>query len=254
MDFNPHVKLLIVVPAFNESGNIQKTLADILALGPAVSILVVDDGSQDQTAHEARSLVEQEGARGRVFVTSLPFNLGIGGAVQTGFRYCLLKGFDMMVQVDGDGQHDVSYIGKLTQPIIDNRADMVVGSRFLPPHLGYRSSLVRRLGINFFAHLISLLTGFKVSDPTSGFRAYNAKMIRLFARYYPHDFPEPEAIMVARRFGGRLVEVAVEMRKRQGGYSSIRYLRTLYYMIKVTCAVLLDMLKKNEAPEKEGGE
>ena len=121
---------------------------------------------------------------------------------------------------------------------------MTIGSRFLTPYLGYRSSFVRRVGIHFFAHLISFLTGYKVTDPTSGFRAYNRKMIRIFADYYPQDFPEPEAIMVARRYGAKVQEVPVEMRKRGYGFSSIRYLRTLYYMIKVTFAILLTKLKR----------
>jgi hypothetical protein len=128
---------------------------------------------------------------------------------------------------------------------------MVVGSRFIPPFLGYQSSFVRRIGIHFFAHLISFLTGYKVTDPTSGFRAYNQKMIRYFANHYPQDFPEPEAIVLASRIHARVTEVPVKMRQRIYGHSSIRYLRTLYYMIKVTFAILLDMMKKKEMSEYE---
>ena len=230
-----HEKILIIVPAFNESGAIQKTVEEILALKFPLSVVVIDDGSGDSTAPEARKTLAQ--------VISLPFNLGIGGAVQTGFKYALAQGFTLAVQVDGDGQHDVRYLKKLMEPILNKQADMTIGSRFLGPHSGYRSSPVRRIGIHFFAHLISFLTGYKVSDSTSGFRAYNRKMIEVFARSYPHDFPEPEAIVTARRLNAVIVEVPVEMRKRTHGNSSIRYLKTLYYMVKVTFAILLDRIK-----------
>ncbi|HLD69496.1 MAG TPA: glycosyltransferase family 2 protein [Candidatus Omnitrophota bacterium] len=229
-------KILIIVPALNESGNIQKIVEEILALPIPLVVVVVDDGSGDATACEAK----KTSAR----VISLPFNLGIGGAVQTGFKYALDKEFTLAVQVDGDGQHDVGYLQKLIEPVLKGQADMTIGSRFLSPYLGYRSSLVRRVGIHFFSHLISLLTGSKVTDPTSGFRAFNRRMIEAFARSYPHDFPEPEAIMIARRLNAVIVEVPVKMRKRAYGSSSIRYLKTLYYMVKVTFAILLNMVKK----------
>ena len=229
-------KILVIVPAYNESGSIRGVVRDLLALPFELSVLVVDDGSEDATVAEA-------GAAGAA-VVSLPFNLGIGGAVQTGFQFALEKKFTIAVQVDGDGQHDVRYLEKILEPIFKNQADLTIGSRFLPPYLGYRSSFVRRIGINFFARLISWLTHSKVTDPTSGFRAFNADLIKIFARHYPHDFPEPEAVMTARRFGARTVEVPVEMRKRERGSSSIRYLATLYYMVKVTFAILLNTLKK----------
>lgn len=228
-------KVLIVVPAFNEEKNIFKTVNEILSLKRPVSVLVISDGSRDKTVSEAKKTKAE--------VIALPFNLGIGGAVQTGFKYARDHGFDIAVQVDGDGQHDVQYLETILAPVINDEADMVIGSRFLPPHLGFQSSFVRRIGIHFFAWLISFLTGCKVTDPTSGFRAYNRKMIKIFARYYPHDFPEPEAIVVAGRYQARIKEVVVQMRKRGAGNSSIRYLKTLYYMIKVTFAILLDKLK-----------
>jgi len=228
-------RFLIIVPAYNESGNIARTVREIQSLLMPLTVLVVDDGSGDQTATEA----EQAGAA----VVSLPFNIGIGGAVQTGFQYAMEQGFSLAVQIDGDGQHDVSFLKKLIDPIVKNEADMTIGSRFLPPFIGYRSSLIRRVGIHFFAHLISFLTDYKVTDPTSGFRAFNKRMMNIFAREYPHDFPEPEAIMVARRYGARVLEVPVQMRKREAGHSSIRYLATLYYMIKVTFAILFNMVK-----------
>lgn len=229
-------KILIIVPAYNEAGNIRKTLKEILSLKLTCVVLVINDGSRDQTALEAK--------KAGVCVVSLPFNIGIGGAMQTGFQFALEENFDIAVQVDGDGQHDVAYLTKILEPVLCHQADMAVGSRFLPPNLGYQSSVIRRIGINFFARLISFLTGVKITDSTSGFRVYNRTMIKIFAQYYPHDFPEPEAIVVAKSAGAKIVEVPVVMRQRQAGRSSIRYLYTLYYMIKVTFAILLNRLKK----------
>lgn len=227
--------ILIIVPAYNESGAIIQTLKDIANCGVDVSIVVIDDGSSDRTTE----IVRKEG----VDVIRLPFNMGIGGAVQTGYRYAHDQGFDIAVQVDGDGQHDPAFLPVLLEPLLRGKADIAIGSRFLPPNLGFRSSWVRRIGIHFFARLISSLSGVRVTDPTSGFRACNRRFISLFARYYPYDFPEPEAIVVARRYGARVVEVPVQMRPRTHGISSIRYLRTLHYMVKVTFAILLDKLK-----------
>jgi glycosyltransferase involved in cell wall biosynthesis len=228
-------KILIIVPAYNEEGNIRNTIKEILSLDLTTSIIVVNDGSGDNTEEEARSAGAQ--------VLSLPFNLGIGGAVQTGFIFAKEHSFDIAVQVDGDGQHDVSYVPQLIEPLLRDEADMTVGSRFLPPYLGYQSSFIRRIGIDFFAQLISFITQYKVTDPTSGFRAYNKKMINIFAEYYPQDFPEPEAISVGGRYQARITEIPVQMRKRTSGNSSIRYFKSLYYMIKVTFAILLDKLK-----------
>ncbi|MCC6758281.1 MAG: glycosyltransferase family 2 protein [Candidatus Omnitrophica bacterium] len=248
-------KILVILPAYNESGNIGATIGELKALDFRFDVIVIDDGSKDATAAEALNA----GAR----VVSLPFNLGIGGAVQTGFLYALRNGYDIAVQVDGDGQHDAQYLKVILAPVLEEKADIAVGSRFMTedamsegmprpsgrgvgPQLSWRSSFVRRIGIRFFAWLISGLTGFSVSDPTSGFRAFNAKAVKIFAEDYPQDFPEPESIMSANRFGLRLIEVPVQMRKRAHGHSSIRYFKTLYYMIKVTIAILLNMLKKNK--------
>lgn len=230
-------KILIIIPAYNESGNIERVITEIQSLKfPLLDIVVVDDGSEDTTAQEARNF--------NVNVISHPFNLGIGSAVQTGLQFAHYKGYDLAIQVDGDGQHDPAFLGKLVEPIAGGQADMAVGSRFIKPFLGYQSSFVRRIGIHFFAYLISFLTGYKVTDPTSGFRAFNRKVIAAFSEYYPQDFPEPEAIVIAQRMGFSLIEVPVKMRERLFGYSSIRYLKTLYYMIKVTFAILLDKIKQ----------
>ncbi len=235
-------KILILIPAFNEQGNIQKVIQEIYSLNLAscfdsvsISVLVVNDGSEDSTAQEAK--------KAEALVISLPYNLGIGGAVQTGFKFANSNGYDIIARVDGDGQHDVNYIKELVDPVLKGKIDLAIGSRFLPPHLGYLSSFVRRIGIKFFSFLLSFLTEYKITDPTSGFRVYNKKMINLFADYYPQDFPEPEEIVVAGRVKARIIEIPIKMRKRISGNSSIRYLKTLYYMLKVTFAIILDKLK-----------
>lgn len=234
-NFLEQKNILVIVPAFNEQDNIQQTIKEIQSLNLPLTVLIVNDCSTDQTETEAKET--------QANVISLPFNLGIGGAVQTGFKFACERRFDIAVQIDGDNQHDVHYLNDLIRPILSNDADMTIGSRFLPPYLGYRSSFIRRVGIQFFAYLISFLTEYKVTDPTSGFRAYNKKAIEVFAEYYPQDFPEPEAIVVAGKHKLSVKEVPVQMRKRAHGNSSIRYLKTLYYMVKVTFAILLAKLK-----------
>ena len=232
--------ILIVIPAYQEEESIQGIVEEIRSKDLQLPILIVDDGSADRTAQRAK----EAGA----FVVSLPFNIGVGGAVQTGFKFAVRRGFDIVVRLDADGQHDPSDIKDLIDALLNNGADLVIASRFLPPHLGYQSSFVRRIGIQFFSSLISAIIGLKVTDPTSGFRAYSKKTIELFAEDYPQDFPEPEEMVLARKNRAKILEVPVEMRARAAGRSSIRYLTTLYYMIKVTFAVFLSTLKK-----KKGG-
>jgi len=233
------VKILIIVPAFNEGANIERTLREILAQPVPVKVLVINDGSVDGTAE----IAERVGAK----VVNLPFNLGIGGAVQAGYRYAFENDFDVAVQVDGDGQHDPVYLAQLIAPVLQGEAQMCVGSRFLEHKEGFQSSYVRRVGIGFFHFLIRVLTGLKVTDPTSGFRACGRKLIEFFAHYYPLDFPEPEAIVVVRRMGAKVVEVPVKMRARKAGKSSIGKLKSVYYMVKVTLAILLHMIKDRKA-------
>jgi len=228
-------KVLVIVPAFNEAGNVGLTVAEIRRHAPGVDILVVDDCSSDETIQEA----SQAGA----WVVSLPVNLGIGGAVQTGFRFAHERSYDIVVQIDGDGQHDASFLKDLTDVIERGQAEMAIGSRFIDKS-GFQSTLSRRIGIIFFVHLINHLTGVRISDPTSGFRAINKRLIAVFADHYPQDFPEPEAIVVAQRLKARIAEVPVKMRKRQSGHSSIGYVRSLYYMVKVTLAILLNMIRR----------
>ncbi|MBI3602292.1 MAG: glycosyltransferase family 2 protein [Candidatus Omnitrophica bacterium] len=237
-------KILIIIPAFNESGNITRTIADIKKQNLPVDILVIDDGSTDTTAQEA--------CQAGVQVISLPFNVGIGGAVQTGFQYALHYGYDMAVQFDGDGQHDASFLRKVIAPILEDQADMVVGSRFIESDGGFKSSLTRRIGIHFFVRLINTMTGLNITDPTSGFRVHNRKIIAAFAHDYPQDFPEPEAIVAAKRLGARISETAVLMRQRQGGQSSIRQFKSLYYMVKVTFAICLHLIRRQPFDETQG--
>jgi len=236
-------KLLIIIPAYNEQDNIRSTVKEIEKVGLKGTIIIIDDGSNDDTLRQSL----KTGAE----VINLPFNLGIGGAVQTGFQYADFHQFDLAVQIDADGQHDPAYVLKLIEPVINDDVDMSIGSRFIPPYLGYQSSLVRRIGIQFFARLISLITAYNVTDPTSGFRAFNKKMIKIFANDYPYDFPEPESIVVAGQFQARIKEVPVQMRKRQSGHSSIRYLKTLYYMAKVTFAILLLKIKNRKGMQTQ---
>ncbi len=238
------MRTLVVIPAYEESANIVQTVRDVMSAGYE-RVLVVDDGSTDATAERAR----EAGA----VTLRLPFNLGIGGAVQTGLLYAERHGYDLVVRIDADGQHRASDAAALCVPIVNDYTDMAIGSRFLQDE-GYKSSLVRRLGIGFFAWLISSLTRSPVTDPTSGFQAFGRRAIRVFSRCYPSDFPEPESIMVAHRYGLTVCEVPVVMRERRCGLSSIRYIRTLYYMIKVSLAIILDTVKtrRRQEPAESG--
>ncbi|MFP4369902.1 MAG: glycosyltransferase family 2 protein [Candidatus Kapaibacterium sp.] len=229
------MKVLLIIPAYNESTNITRLLVDIGRNGNIYDTLVVNDGSEDDTAVKAR----HKGAK----VLDLPMNLGIGGAVQTGYHYAYSKGYDAAVQVDGDGQHSPEFIKKLIEPIENGEADMVIGSRFIENN-GFQSSFFRRIGIGYFRGLIRFITGQSISDPTSGFRACNRAVIEAFTKYYPADYPEPESIVFLKRKKFRIKEVPVQMRERNGGISSIRAFRIPYYMIKVTLAILIDKFKK----------
>ena len=230
------------MPAYNEADSIASVVREIRATDPDIEILVVDDGSTDGTSRFAA-------AAGAV-VVRLPFNLGIGGAVQTGYQYALEHGFELAVQVDGDGQHDPSEIAKLLEPILDGSADMVVGSRFMGDR-DYRSTLGRRIGTRIFAALVSLITRQRVTDTTSGFRAVNRLGIRLFAADYPHDYPEVETTVLVHRHRLRMVEVPVSMRTRAAGQSSITLFQSIYYMIKVSLALFVGLFRRHSTPLEE---
>ena len=229
-------RTVAVVPAYNEAGAIGRVVEEIRGFDPSFDVVVVDDASSDGTAAIARA----HGAT----VLRLPFNVGIGGAVQTGFRYALREGYDRAVRLDGDGQHDASELAKLLTPLEVGEADVVIGSRFVDPAGTYRPPLARRLGIRVFARLVSLLGRQRVTDTTSGFMALDRVGIELFASEYPHDYPEVEATLVALRSGLRLSQVQVAMRERETGSSSITFVRSLYYTAKVLLALLVASLRR----------
>jgi glycosyltransferase involved in cell wall biosynthesis len=236
--------LVAIVPAWNEAEVIGIVVRDIKRVRSDIEVVVVDDASQDDTAEVA----EEHGAT----VLRLPFNVGIGGAVQTGFRYALEQGYARAVRLDGDGQHDASQIPRILAPIEEGAADLVIGSRFVDPGGTYRPPFARRMGIRVFARLVSLLGGQRVTDTTSGFVALDRAGIELFAAQYPHDYPEVESTLVALRSGLRLAQVQVEMRERTTGTSSITFVRSLYYIVKVTLALLVASLRRYPRLESAG--
>lgn len=227
------MKILVIVPAFNESENIEKVINSLNNCDVNVDYLVVNDCSTDNTQDILKNL--------NANYINLPVNLGIGGAVQAGYLYADENNYDIAIQIDGDGQHDPAYISKLIQPILDGKADMTVGSRFIDKE-GFQSSAMRRAGINFLSFLIRFTCGKKVYDVTSGFRATNAKLIQLFAKDYAQDYPEPEAIVTSIMHGATIEEVPVIMREREGGVSSIRSFKSIYYMIKVSTSIIMKRL------------
>ena len=230
-------ELLVVVPAYNEEHSIAAVIADLRRLDLPLDILVVNDGSLDNTSMEAR-------ATGQAMVVYLPKNLGIGGAVQTGFKYAARHGYCRVIQFDGDGQHLAGEIPGLLTGLDAGKVDMVIGSRFLERRAGYRSTFVRRLGIRLFAAVNSLLIGQRITDNTSGFRAYNRRAIEFLARHYPVDYPEPEAVILLGRNGFCIAEVPARMAERQAGASSIAGIRGGYYMVKVLLAILMTSLRR----------
>lgn len=237
------LRRVAIVPARNEAGSIARVVEEIRAFDEGLEVVVVDDGSTDGTA----GLAASAGAH----VVRLPFNLGIGGAVQTGFRYALEHGFDLAVRLDGDGQHDPRALPALIEPILAGEADIVVGSRFGEAERLYRPPLARRLGIALLARVVSVLVRERVTDTTSGFQALNRRGIALFAADYPHDYPEVEATVMVFKHRLRLREVPVGMRARTTGESSITALRSVYYMAKVLLALFIGLGRRNVTPLEE---
>ena len=221
---------LVIIPAYNEQENILYTIDDIKTHCPDMDYLVINDCSKDHTEEILR-----EKKINHIF---LPCNLGIGGGVQAGYQYARDNGYDIAIQFDGDGQHEARYLHDLIHPIVNGEADIAIGSRFVKKE-GFQSSGMRRFGIHFLSKLIKLLCGVHISDVTSGMRAVNQRFIEEYALVYAQDYPEPEAIVDAATKGARIVEIPVEMRERQGGESSISPMRSIYYMIKVSLAVIL---------------
>lgn len=224
------VKVLIIIPAYNEEESITEVVGRLTSQLSSCDYLIINDGSRDSTLE----ICEEQHFQ----YLNLPINLGIGGAVQTGYIYAKRHGYDIAVQMDGDGQHDITYLDHMLKPLLEDKADIVIGSRFLEKE-GFQSSRIRRVGIKFLSLLIRLTTGKKLMDVTSGFRAVNKRFINVYANDYPTDYPEPEAIVTAIMNRGRIMEVPVRMREREGGSSSITVGKSMYYMIKVTLAILV---------------
>ena len=224
-------KILVVIPAYNEEATILSVIEAVRAVQIPLDILVVNDASTDKTANLVRS---QD-----VILLDLPINLGIGGAMQTGFLYAVKRAYDIVVQVDGDGQHDPAYIPQFIQKL-DDGADIAIGSRFCDQsHRSFRSTFLRRIGIRFFRGIIYLFSNQRISDPTSGFRALNRNAFELFARSYPQEYPEPESLLLAFGHALSVREIPVVMFCRQQGASSITALKSIYYMIRVTLGMLV---------------
>jgi len=236
---------LAVVPAYNESATIAAVIEALRVDAPSFDTLVVDDGSSDDTNARA----SKAGAK----VVRLPFNVGIGGAVQTGFVYARDHGYDYLAQVDGDGQHDSTELERLVATMEREAVDVVCGSRFLTDDYRYPAPISRRAGIHLFSFLLSRIVGTRVSDPTSGFRLYNRRAIELFARDYPHDYPEVEAVLILHHHRLRMREVPVKMYTRGGGVSSISTGKSAYYMLKVLLALLVGLGRTHPVVELGDG-
>ena len=229
------MKKLVIIPAYNESASIKETVREIQNKAKGFDYVVINDCSKDNT----RQICEENGFN----IVNIPINLGIGGAVQTGYRYAYKNGYDMAVQVDGDGQHDPEFLEKMAEYLVETKADMVIGSRFIEKQ-GFQSSGTRRMGIKYFTILIKVLTGKTITDPTSGLRLVNRDIIEMFAYDYPKDYPEPESSVAVLRRGKKIQEIPVVMRERNGGVSSISLKKSVYYMVKVSLAILIERIRK----------
>lgn len=224
------MKCLIIIPAYNEARNIEKVVNNLVEKYPQYDYVIVNDGSVDDTKKICKDRKYE--------VLNLPINMGIGGAVQTGYRYAKDNDYDAAVQIDGDGQHDVAYLEEMLKLIENGQADVVVGSRFVKKE-GFQSSYFRRLGIRFLSSLGWILTGVRLRDITSGYRVINRYFIQAFADDYPADYPEPEAMVIAAVHGGKIVEYPVMMKERENGESSITLKKSVYYMCKVSLAMII---------------
>jgi glycosyltransferase involved in cell wall biosynthesis len=229
------LKRVAIVPAYNEERNVGRVIDELQALDPGLDVVVVSDGSTDGTVDVAVS----RGAH----VVALPYNLGIGGAVQTGFRYAWEEGYELAVRLDGDGQHDPAELRALVAPVVAGEADLAIGSRFVSGE-GYRSSAARRVGIRILARVVTWIAHQRLTDTTSGFQAANRRAIGVYAADLPHDYPEVEGIVMAIKHRIRLVEVPVTMREREHGRSSIGALASIYYMVKILVALFVDLFRK----------
>lgn len=236
-------RVLVIIPAYNEAATIADVIAALRTHAPSADVLVVDDGSADATAAIVAGIPG-------VYLLRLPFNLGIGGAMQTGFKYAYRNGYDIAVQCDADGQHPAESLLALVARVADGSADLVIGSRYVEDS-GYRPSLLRRIGKSLLSRWVNMLIGGGVTDTTSGFRAMNRRALAVVSSIYPEDYPEPEVLVILHRFGLKVVEIPVRMRPRQGGETSIRPQGAAYYMIKVTLASLIDIFRRYAPPRED---
>jgi len=237
-------RVLVIVPAFNEEASLPATLAELRAKAAGFDIVVVNDGSSDGTEAAARAA--------GVPVLSLPINLGVGAALQTGFRYALEEGYDVGVQLDADGQHDPADLGTVTAPVLAGQADVAIGSRYVEGAALYHAPLFRRIGMLLFSALATAVTGQPLRDTTSGYRAYNRGVMRLCLNYFPQDFPDAPLLIWVARGGFRLVEVPVTMRARTQGQSFYTWTKSLYYPYKTLLASLVLLLRRAPVGEAEG--
>ncbi len=233
-------RILVILPALNEAPNIAGTVRGIRLHLPQADVLVINDGSRDDTAAAGRAAGAQ--------VLDLPFNVGIGAAVQAGFQFAAAHDYDIVLRNDGDGQHAPQDNQTLLEALLAGEADIIIGSRFLVAQGDYGTPRLRRLGSGILAGLLTRIIGQRVTDPTSGYAAFNRRAIKRFAAHYPHDYPEPEAIVLAHGSGLRQREVPVRMMPRQHGVSSITPLRSVYYMLKVSLAILINLLRRPPSP------
>lgn len=231
------MKKLIIIPAYNEAENLEKVIQDVQENAPDFDYIIINDCSTDGT----QELCKQKGYS----AINLPTNLGIGGGVQTGYKFALDNGYDVAVQIDGDGQHNAIYLNRLFECMQMNRVDMVIGSRFIT-NQGFQSTFMRRLGSRILSLLIKVINRQVITDPTSGLRMVSCSIMKEFCEYYPKDYPEPESIAQILRKGYKVIEIPVEMNDRQGGVSSINIFKSAYYMVKVSLAIIIDGFRPKE--------
>ncbi|MCI6783745.1 MAG: glycosyltransferase family 2 protein [Lachnospiraceae bacterium] len=229
------MKKIVIIPAYNEEGGIVKTVTDVMENAKDFDYVVINDCSKDNTLEICYEH--------NFNVVNLPVNMGIGGGVQTGYMYAYRNGYDIAVQFDGDGQHNASYLDNMSKKLIEDNLDMVIGSRYIEKE-GFQSSGMRRMGIKYFTGLIKLLTGKKITDPTSGMRMINRKIMKQFSEEYPKDYPEPESVVTILKEGAKVEEIPVKMNAREEGVSSISPSKSIYYMVKVSIAVLIAAIRK----------
>lgn len=229
------MRAIVIIPAYNEEKSILNVVKAIEEACPEADYVVINDCSQDNT----KAVLEEN----NITHINLPINLGIGGGVQAGYQYAAKHGYDIAIQIDGDGQHDPKYIEDMIRIISNEKADIVIGSRFINKE-GFQSTWIRRMGIVFLSNIVYWLTKVKVTDVTSGYRAVNTKYIEHFSKQYAVDYPEPEAIVEAAKYGGVIKEIPVVMKEREFGNSSINFMRSIYYMIKVTLSIIICKISK----------